>query len=99
APHEMSRDEVDLRDRAAITGIGQTAFGRDLGRSELDLACEAVIAACDDAGLRVEDIDGVVRYGIEQVTEVHLLATLGIPRLRFMAETPSGGGGLASTVF
>jgi acetyl-CoA acetyltransferase len=91
--------DADLRDRAAITGIGQTAFGRDLGRSELDLACEAILAACDDAGIGVEDIDGVVRYGVEQVTEVHLLATLGIPRLRFMAETPSGGGGLASTVF
>lgn len=95
----MISGEADLRDRAAITGIGQTAFGRDLGRSELDLACEAILAACDDAGLAVEDLDGVVRYGVEQVTEPHLLATLGIPRLRVMAETPSGGGGLASTIF
>ena len=33
-------DPTWLRDRAAISGIGQTLFAKDLGRSELDLACE-----------------------------------------------------------
>jgi 17-hydroxy-3-oxo-4-pregnene-20-carboxyl-CoA lyase len=87
-----------LRDRSAISGIGQTEFLRSHQRSELDLACDAILAACDDAGISAADIDGVVRYGVEQVTEVQLLYTLGISHLRFMAETPSGGGGLASTV-
>src|SRR6202030_1321702 len=33
---------------------------------------------------------------IEQVAETELMTTLGIPELRFMARTPSGGGGAAS---
>jgi len=91
-------DPTWLRDRAAITGIGQTVFGKNLGRTELDLACEAVLAACDDAGLDVGEIDGVVRYGIEQVDELALCYTLGIPHLSYFCETPSGGGGVASCV-
>ena len=37
--------------RAAIAGIGQTEFSKESGRTELQLACEAVQAALDDAGL------------------------------------------------
>jgi acetyl-CoA acetyltransferase len=48
-------DQGWLRDRAAITGIGQTQFAKNLGRTELDLACEAVLAACDDAGIEAGD--------------------------------------------
>jgi len=88
----------EMRDKAAITGIGQTTFGRNMGRSELDLACEAIIAAAEDAGLPVEEIDGVSRYDVEQTFETQTVYTLGLRHLRFMGETPSGGGGLASTV-
>ena len=37
--------------QTAIAGIGQTEFSKESGRSELQLACEAVKAAIDDAGL------------------------------------------------
>ncbi|MGZ4797468.1 MAG: lipid-transfer protein, partial [Acidimicrobiia bacterium] len=47
-----------LRDRAAIAGIGQTEFSKESGRTELQLACECVKAALDDAGLRPADVDG-----------------------------------------
>jgi acetyl-CoA acetyltransferase len=83
---------------AAIVGIGQTRFAKDMGRSELDLACEAVLAACADSGVDVSDIDGVVSYHVEQVDEIDLAYTLGFDRLSFMARTPSGGGGAASVV-
>jgi|SRR5947209_9246699 len=91
-------DPAWLRDRAAVTGIGQTQFAKNLGRTELDLACEAVLAACDDAGIEAGDVDGIVRYGIEQVDELALVYTLGIPHLSYFCETPSGGGGVASCV-
>ena len=81
---------------AAVAGIGQTRYARDMGRSELDLACEAIGNACADAGIAVHDVDGFVSYHVEQVAEVELLTTFGIPELRFMARTPSGGGGAAS---
>ena len=82
--------------QAAVAGIGQTQYAKDMGRTELDLACEAVRAACADAGLDVTAVDGFVSYHIEQVAEIDLMAALGIPELRVMARTPSGGGGAAS---
>ena len=51
-----------LERRAAITGIGQSAVGRRLGRSELDLTLEACLAAVTDAGLTRHDIDGLATY-------------------------------------
>jgi len=81
---------------AAVAGIGQTRFAKNMGRTELDLATEAIAAACADAGLPVKDINGFVSYHIEQVAEVDLVTAFGLPDLRFMARTPSGGGGAAS---
>ncbi len=89
---------VRLAGQAAIAGIGQTAFAKNLGRSELDLACEAVLRSCTDAGVEPHAIDGITSYHVEQVDEVELAAALGFDHLRFMARTPSGGGGAASVV-
>jgi acetyl-CoA acetyltransferase len=47
---------------AAITGIGQSAVGRRLGRGELDLTVDACLAAIEDAGLTRADIDGLATY-------------------------------------
>src|SRR5215470_2922342 len=84
--------------RAAIVGIGQTPFSRSLGRSEFDMAIEAIFAACDDAGLSPRAIDGVVRYDMETTDEENLLAALGNPAIRYQTSTSWGGGGSASTV-
>src|SRR3954470_5496797 len=83
---------------AAVAGIGQTRFAKDMQRGELDLACEAIRAACADAGLSVRDIDGVSSFHVEQVDEIHLAYSLGFEKLRFMGRTPSGGGGAASVL-
>lgn len=48
--------------RAAISGIGQSAVGRRLGRDELDLTIDAALEAIADAGLTVADIDGLATY-------------------------------------
>ncbi|MGZ8753273.1 MAG: lipid-transfer protein, partial [Acidimicrobiia bacterium] len=82
--------------RAAVAGIGQTRYAKNMGRSELDLATEAIGNACADAGVPVGAVDGFVSYHIEQVAEVDLVGALGLTDLRFMARTPSGGGGAAS---
>lgn len=49
-------------DRALIAGVGQSEVGRRLGRPDLDLTVEACRRALDDAGLRTEDIDGLVAW-------------------------------------
>ncbi|MHB8593108.1 MAG: thiolase family protein [Acidimicrobiales bacterium] len=51
-----------LERRAVISGIGQSAVGRRLGRSDLDLTLEAALAAIADAGLSRDDIDGLATY-------------------------------------
>jgi acetyl-CoA acetyltransferase len=52
-PHEQ---------RAVISGVGQSAIGRRLYRSGLDLTIEATERAVADAGLTLDDIDGVSTY-------------------------------------
>jgi len=44
---------------AVISGIGQSAVGRRLGRSGLDLTIEAVKDALQHSGLSIKDIDGL----------------------------------------
>src|SRR5262245_63209871 len=86
-----------LRDQAAIVGIGQTAYSKGLGRSEFDLAVEAILAACADAGIAPREIDGVVRYDMETTDEEQLLSVVG-PNLRYQVSTGWGGGGSVSVL-
>jgi acetyl-CoA acetyltransferase len=46
----------------AITGIGLSQIGRNLGRTGLSLGLEAAVAAMADSGLDARDIDGVSTY-------------------------------------
>src|SRR5262249_18274925 len=81
-----------LRDQAAIVGIGQTPYSKGLGRSEFDMAVEAILAACADAGIAPREIDGVVRYDMETTDEEQLLSVVG-PDLGSQGGTGWGGGG------
>ena len=77
--------------KTSIVGIGQTEFSTNSGRSELRLATEAITAAMADAGLEINDIDGLVRYTWDNTTEAAIMNALGIPRLRYYGETEFGG--------
>ena len=90
--------ERGIRGVAAVAGIGQTPFAKHLGRSEYDMALEAITNACEDAGISPRQIDGLVRYGMEQVDEEMLASALGDPPVRWFAGTPFGGGGSASVL-
>jgi acetyl-CoA acetyltransferase len=79
------------RDKAAVVGVGQTAFSRDSGRSVLSLATEASLKAIADAGLTVDDIDGVVRCEQDTVRPYSLAAALGAKNLAYWADTGPGG--------
>src|SRR5260370_17066735 len=65
-----------LRDKAAVSGIGETAYTRGTPKSGLALQLEASLAAIADAGLSPRDIDGVIPYfpggGIAEDFVAHL---------------------------
>jgi acetyl-CoA acetyltransferase len=82
-----------LRDATAIVGIGQTEFSKAAGRSETQLAAEAILGALADAGLTTADVDGLVSYTIDPVEETELVRCTGIPETHFSSRVPYGGGG------
>ena len=77
----------------AIAGVGQTEFSKDSGRSELQLAAEAVQAALKDAGLTPGDVDGLVTMTVDINDELQLMRSAGIREVRWTSRTPFGGGG------
>jgi acetyl-CoA acetyltransferase len=83
---------ITLNDQAAIVGIGQTEFSKNSGRSDLQLACEAVRAAIDDAGLRPSDIDGMTTFTLDLSDDIEVARAVGIGSLTFQSQIPHGGG-------
>lgn len=81
-----------IRDRTAVVGIGQTAFGKGLEDSELSLACQAVSSAVDDAGLDASDVDGLVMYSMEDGREVDIARNVGLGDITYFGQVGYGGG-------
>jgi acetyl-CoA acetyltransferase len=82
----------------AIIGIGATEFSKASGRSELQLALEACTAACDDAGLPTNLVDGLVTYTMETNPENEIMRGLGIKELKHFSRVHFGGGAPCGTV-
>jgi 17-hydroxy-3-oxo-4-pregnene-20-carboxyl-CoA lyase len=82
----------------AIAGIGATEFSKDSGRSELQLAAEAVRAALDDAGLTPADMDGMVTFVMDSSAEIAVARELGAGELTFFSQIGYGGGAACATV-
>jgi acetyl-CoA acetyltransferase len=89
---------ASLSGRAAIAGIGQTEFSKDSGRTELQLACESVLAAVRDAGLEPGDVDGLVTFTMDTSEEMEVARNLGMREIRFFSRVGYGGGAAAGTV-
>lgn len=74
-----------LKDRLAIVGVGSTAYGRDLQRSELSLGLDAAVRAIKDAGIERQEIDGICGSGMTPLAMggagfLSLQGALGIER-------------------
>lgn len=90
------------RDKTAIVGIGATEYymrGKSYPRTINDLAGEAILKACEDAGITIRDVDGIAYYStagagyVDKFDTASLMETLGIPHVGFSASLTSGGGG------
>jgi len=84
--------------RAAIVGIGQTTFAKQIGITEAEVACRAITAALDDAGLAPHDVDGLCLYDIESNTVADVVAMLGLRDVRFFSTHSHGGGSYCAVV-
>lgn len=89
----------DLRDQAAVAGVGRSPYGRRLGRGAIDLAAEALRYAMEDAGLDRDGVDGlIVSFGSPIGVDADMLATgLGL-KLRAYDQTWAHGRVTASCI-
>jgi acetyl-CoA acetyltransferase len=91
----------------AVVGIGATPYyfrGESHPQTTLELAGKAILAACDDAGLDVTQLDGFAYYSeasagyTAKMDTATFMETLGIPEVTFTAALTSGGGGSAGAI-
>ena len=75
-----------LNDKTAIVGIGQTAFAKQLEPSEAELACTAIKAALDDAGVRASEVDALGSYTMEATQEFEVARNLGMADLTYFSQ-------------
>ena len=89
---EEGVEQVLIKDRTAIAGIGQTEFAKSLDRSEKRLALEAIKLALDDAGIEPGEVDGLSSYTLETTEEAEIARNLGLGDITFFSQVGYGGG-------
>ncbi len=87
-----------IKDRVAIVGIGQTAFGKGLADSELSLACQAIAAALDDCGIAPAEVDGLASFTMEPFREQEVARNVGLGDISFFSQIGYGGGAGCATI-
>ena len=95
------------RDKCAIVGIGSTDYyvrGKSWPRTINDMAAEAIMKACADAGISHKQIDGFSYYSgagagyLDKFDTASLMETLGMPHISYSATLTSGGGGCPGAI-
>ncbi|MEX0786405.1 MAG: thiolase family protein [Dehalococcoidia bacterium] len=88
-------DDQALKGKTAISGLGITEQGKVYGHSTGWFAAEAIRLALDDAGLRKDDIDGLlVNTGVTPLPGMgglDLQNHLGLTNLRLLSGMTAGG--------
>jgi acetyl-CoA acetyltransferase len=89
-----------FRDRTAVAGVGHTNYAalreRDPERSAFELGTQAFEAALSDAGLRKDEIDGLILTRVPDY--LRMASMLGLTNLRFANQLPAGGRFAGMTV-
>jgi acetyl-CoA acetyltransferase len=89
-----------FRGAVSIAGLGFHPFSRNSGVSVLTLAAKACLAACEDAGLPVEQVDGVVCYTrlSDSVGPSEVINALGLDRVHYSVDWTAGGNASSGIV-
>jgi len=90
----MSRKQ-SLRGKVIVAGVGETTYYKrgEAPEPEFKLALQAIIKACDNAGISPRIIDGFASFSNDRSDPSRLAAALGINDLRFANMQWGGGGG------
>src|SRR5689334_21394416 len=86
-----------LTDKAVIAGVGETEYVRGTTKTNHELAIEAALAACADAGVEPESVDGLVIPGRGPLNEDYV-AGLGIRDLKHHSHVMIGGASPVAAV-
>ena len=87
-----------LKDKTAIVGIGQTEFSKSIDSTELNLACEAIKNALDDAGIHPNQVDALGSFTYEETPEFEIARNLGFGNLTYWSQAPYGGGASCAAI-
>ena len=79
-----------IQQETAIVGVANTSFTAVAQRSVRAMAVEAIHNAVQDAGLDVDDIDGLVSYTFDPIAEFEILNAFGWKDLKFFGKVPYG---------
>jgi len=84
-----------LRGKVAVAGVAETEYYK-WGRSpdpEFKLAIQAILKACENAGIDPRDVDGFSSYSNDRSDASRMSAALGCKQLSFASMQWGGGGG------
>jgi acetyl-CoA acetyltransferase len=83
---------IELRDQSCIAGVGESVFCRapGSGMSDLQLILAASLAAITDAGLEIDEIDGIMTP-VMNVSSEELAGELGLTNLAYSVKSNIGG--------
>ena len=74
---------TSIKDKTAIAGIGITEYSKGTDRTEWSLASECIVKAADEAGIKVADIDGLVKDIDDGWDPSYMQKALGIDNLLY----------------
>ena len=89
-----------LRGKAAIVGVGQTPYYKrgSAPFPEIKLCLQAIVAACEDAGIDPAEIDGFISYASEKNDAQKLMGALGVREVKWASLTWIHGGGIPGSL-